>query len=44
MRLRGKKIKHNLKNMKTKIALVILFISGSLFAQEQKMTNAEIAL
>ncbi|MBO9583038.1 MAG: outer membrane lipoprotein carrier protein LolA [Flavobacterium sp.] len=29
--------------MKTKIALLILFISGSLFAQEQKMTDAEIA-
>jgi outer membrane lipoprotein carrier protein len=29
--------------MKTKIALLILFISGSLFAQEQKMTTAEIA-
>ena len=28
--------------MKTKIALVILFISSSLFAQEQKMTAAEI--
>jgi outer membrane lipoprotein carrier protein len=32
-----------LKNMKTKIALLILFISGNLFAQEQKMTAAEIA-
>jgi outer membrane lipoprotein carrier protein len=32
-----------LKNMKTKIALLILFISGNLFAQEQKMTTAEIA-
>ncbi|WP_163398595.1 outer membrane lipoprotein carrier protein LolA [Flavobacterium fluviatile] len=29
--------------MKTKIALLILFISGSLFAQEQKMTAAEIS-
>ncbi|MDQ6470014.1 outer membrane lipoprotein carrier protein LolA [Flavobacterium sp. LHD-80] len=29
--------------MKTKIALLILFISGNLFAQEQKMTDAEIA-
>jgi len=29
--------------MKTKIALLILFISGNLFAQEQKMTAAEIA-
>jgi len=29
--------------MKTKIALLILFLSGSLFAQEQKMTAAEIA-
>jgi outer membrane lipoprotein carrier protein len=32
-----------LKNMKTKIALLILFLSGNLFAQEQKMTAAEIA-
>lgn len=31
------------KNMKTKIALLILFLSGNLFAQEQKMTAAEIA-
>ncbi|WP_026727254.1 outer membrane lipoprotein carrier protein LolA [Flavobacterium denitrificans] len=29
--------------MKTKIALLILFISGNIFAQEQKMTDAEIA-
>jgi outer membrane lipoprotein carrier protein len=29
--------------MKTKIALLILFLSGNLFAQEQKMTAAEIA-
>lgn len=29
--------------MKTKIALLILFISGNLFAQEQKMSDAEIA-
>ncbi len=29
--------------MKTKIALLILFLSGNLFAQEQKMTDAEIA-
>src|SRR4051812_17289446 len=29
--------------MKIKIALLILFISGNLFAQEQKMTAAEIA-
>lgn len=29
--------------MKTKIVLLILFISGNLFAQEQKMTPAEIA-
>jgi outer membrane lipoprotein-sorting protein len=29
--------------MKTKIVLLILFISGNLFAQEQKMTPVEIA-
>lgn len=29
--------------MKTKIALLILLISGNIFAQEQKMTDAEIA-
>ena len=29
--------------MKTKIALLILFLSGNLLAQEQKMTAAEIA-
>ncbi|WPO80153.1 outer membrane lipoprotein carrier protein LolA [Flavobacterium sp. KACC 22761] len=29
--------------MKTKIAFLILFISSNLFAQEQKMTDAEIA-
>ena len=29
--------------MKTKIALLILFISGNLFSQEQKMSDAEIA-
>ncbi|TDP04127.1 outer membrane lipoprotein carrier protein LolA [Flavobacterium sp. 245] len=28
--------------MKSKIALLILFLSGNLFAQEQKMTDAEI--
>jgi outer membrane lipoprotein carrier protein len=34
--------KTNFTYMKTKIALLILFISSGLFAQEQKMTDAEI--
>ena len=40
--IRGKK-QAQFKIMKTKIALLILFISNNLFAQEQKMSDAEIA-